>query len=127
MKDTYNKLLDLDEETEQLILKTIDKYRGQASTLENALGSLILGQHYGWRVLKIVHTPATYKKYENILGVEFKNVCDEITSKGDSRSVGYAISKKLGSFWAIITGKTKIPDKGVIDSPEKVVQFYVKY
>ena len=120
MKDTKKIILELDEETEQLIIKSIKDYRGVGTTLESALGSLIIGQHFGWRVLKMLHNPATYKKYEKILGIEYKDVCLEITDMGKKKSIGYAISEKLGSFWAIITGKEKIPDKGVIESPEKV-------
>ena len=122
MKDTKKIILELDEETEQLIIKSIENYRGVGTTLESALGSLIIGQHFGWRVLKMLHNPATYKKYEKILGIEYKDVCLEITDMGKKKSIGYAISEKLGSFWAIITGKKKIPDKGVIESPEKVIR-----
>jgi hypothetical protein len=118
--DPNRKLLDLDKETEQRILKALDDFKGLGTTMESAVGALIIGQYFGWRVLKLLHNPATYRKYEKILGIEFKTVCPEITEAGKAKSIGYAITEKLNSFWAVITGKKKFADKGVIDSPEQV-------
>jgi hypothetical protein len=118
--DTKRKLLDLDEETEQRILKALDNFQGLGTTMESALGALIIGQYFGWRVLKLLHNPATYRRYEKALGIEFKALCPEITEAGKKKSIGYAITEKLGSFWAVITGKRKVADKGMIKSPEEV-------
>jgi hypothetical protein len=120
--DAKRKLLVLDEETEQRILQSLDDFRGLGTTMESALGALVLGQYFGWRVLKLLHNPATYRKYEKVLGVEFKAVCPDITELGERKSIGYAITQALGSFWAVITGKRKFADKGVIGSPEEVQQ-----
>lgn len=124
MKEDTNmpgrRLLDLDPETEQHILKSLDEFKGIATTVESALGALIVGQYFGWRILKIIHNPTTYRNYEKVLGVEFKELCPEITEMGKKKSIGYAITEKLGSFWAVITGKLKIADKGMIACPEQV-------
>jgi len=120
MTDNKLKLLELDEETEQRILEKMEDFQGMGSTLESALGALVLGQYFGWRVLKLMHNPATYRHYEKVLGIEYKNVCPEITELGKQKSVGYAITEKLGSFWAVIMGRRKVPDKGLITSEEEV-------
>ncbi|GAB6142287.1 hypothetical protein JCM14076_30160 [Methylosoma difficile] len=120
MENNPKKLLVLNEETEQIILQQIREFRGIGNTLESALGALILGQYFGWRVLKLIHNPATYRRYEKVLGVQFKDVCPEITEFGKKKSVGYAITEKLGSFWAVIMGKRKVEGKGMIDSEEEV-------
>lgn len=120
MVDDPKKLLVLDEETEQIILKQMREFRGNGSTLESALGALVMGQYFGWRVLKLMHNPSTYRRYEKVLGIEFKDVCEEITELGKRKSVGYAITEKLGSFWAVIMGKRKVPDKGLIANQEEV-------
>lgn len=120
MKDNPKNLLVLSEEQEQIILKNMREYSGIGTTMESALGSLIMGQYYGWRVLKILHNPATYRKYEKVLGVEFKDVCPEITEFGKKKSIGYAITEKLESFWAVVMGKRKVEDKGKIASEEEV-------
>lgn len=120
MTDNPKKLLVLDEETEQIILQQLKDFRGIGTTMESALGALIMGQYFGWRVLKLMHNPATYRRYEKILGIEFKDVCQPITELGKKKSVGYAITEKLGSFWAVIMGKRKVPEKGLIESQEEV-------
>lgn len=123
MKDESEKILRvlvLDDETEQRILQNMKEFRGVGTTLESALGALVLGQFFGWRVLKILHNPATYRKYEKVLGIEFKNLCPEITEFGQKKSIGYAITEKLGSFWAVVMGKRKVADKGLIDNQAEV-------
>jgi hypothetical protein len=120
MTDNPKKLLVLDEEAEQIILQQMREFRGIGTTLESALGALILGQYFGWRVLKLLHNPATYRRYEKALGIEFKNVCPEITELGKKKSIGYAITEKLGSFWAVVMGKRKVPEKGMIANKEEV-------
>lgn len=116
------RLLDLDEATEQVILQHMDDFRGIATTLESALGALVIGQYFGWRVLKLIHNPATYRRYEKVLGIDFKDVCPEITKTGERKSVGYAITKALGSFWAVIMGKRKVPEKGLIADEAEVAR-----
>ncbi len=116
------KILMLDEETEQIILQQMKEFRGVGTTLESALGALVMGQYFGWRVLKILHNPGTYRRYEKALGIEFKNVCPEITELGKQKSIGYAITEKLGSFWAVVMGKRKVPEKGMIANQEEVKQ-----
>ncbi|MCB1935489.1 MAG: hypothetical protein KDF59_06070 [Nitrosomonas sp.] len=120
MTDNPKKLLILDEADEQTILQHLREYRGIGTTMESALGALIIGQYFGWRVLKLLHNPATYRKYEKVLGVEFKKVCPEITELGKKKSIGYAITEKLGSFWAVVMGKRKVPEKGMIANKDEV-------
>lgn len=120
MTDNPKKLLVLSEEDEQTILQHMKEFRGVGTTLESALGALILGQYFGWRVLKLLHNPATYRIYEKVLGIEFKNVCPEITELGRKKSIGYAITEKLGSFWAVVMGKRKVADKGKIGDQSEV-------
>jgi hypothetical protein len=120
MIDNPKKLLVLDEETEQIILQHIRDFRGLGTTIESSLGALVVGQYFGWRVLKLMHNPATYRKYEKALGVEFKDVCPEITELGKKKSIGYAITEKLESFWAVVMGKRKVEGKGEIASEEEV-------
>ncbi len=130
MKDEIGKiekLLVLDDETEQRILQNMKEFRGVGTTLESAVGALVFGQFFGWRVLKILHNPATYRKYEKVLGIEFKSVCPEVTEFGQKKSIGYAITEKLGSFWAVVMGKRKVADKGLIDNQAEVEKHVAKH
>ena len=107
------KLLDLDPEVEQQIIKSIEEYRGQGPVLGSALGALIVGQHYGWRVLKMFHNQSTYSKYEKILGIKFAELCDERT-KLSRKSIGLAVADKICSFWAVVRGEVKVENKGML-------------
>lgn len=127
MTDIPKKLLSLSEKDEQKILQHMKEFRGVGTTLESALGALVIGQFFGWRVLKLMHNPATYRKYEKVLGIEFKEVCKEITEFGEKKSIGYAITKKLGSFWAVVMGKRKVADKGKIGNQSEVEQHVVDH
>ena len=120
LPESERKLLDLDPETEQRILQALDDIQGMGTTIESALGALVIGQYFGWRVLRLMHNPATYRKYEKVLGIKFQEHCLPITAIGKQRSIGYAITEAIGSFWAVIMGKRKVTDKGVIESPEVV-------
>lgn len=106
-------LLNFQPKTEAIVAESIARFTGQATTLESALGALIVGQHYGWRVLKMLHNPSTYRKYEKILGIRFEDVCHERTQL-TRKSVGMQIADKLQSFWAVARGKKRVPDKGML-------------
>jgi len=88
----------------------IAKYRGDLGDLESALGMLRLGQQYGWRVMYLIHSKATIRKYERILGILVK---DEMPDEGPSsiRVPAFNIIKKLGNFWKVVSGETKIEGK----------------
>lgn len=129
METNRRKLFDLNlsEEQEQILLQNIKEFRGVGNTLESALGALIMGQYFGWRVLKILHNPLTYRRYEKILGLKFQGVCPEKTEYSETKSVGYAITQKLGSFWAVVMGKRKVEDKGLIENQAEVEKHVAKH
>jgi hypothetical protein len=110
-------LINLDKEQEQQVEQAIKQFRGRLSVIEMSVGALVIGQRYGWRVLKLVHSPMTIKKYEKVLGLKFTEVCPERTEL-THKSVGLAIADKLGSFWAVATGKKKVKGKDEIGNKE---------
>ena len=95
-------------ELDQIIKNAAHNYLGQLKTLESAIGALIIGQLYGWRILRIIHGSNTYIRYEKIFGEEFKfkDYCDD---KGvlARRSVGMSLADSIKSFWKVATGKHK--------------------
>lgn len=92
----------------------IAKFVGDIGELESALGMLRVGQQYGWRVMYLIHSKATIRKYEEILGISVK---EEFPEEGPSamRNNGYRLFKKLGNFWKIVSGEQKIEDKRQVD------------
>lgn len=109
----------LSDEQNKAIDNGIRTYRGHGPTLESALGAVMMGHMLGWRYLKLMHSPATYRKYERLLGIKFEEIC---TERGElaHKSVGMQIADKLNSFWAVATGKRKVKDKSRIASEEEI-------
>lgn len=100
----------LTEEQNKALTETCDNFRGQITTLSAALGAIHVGHIYGWRVLKIIHSPATLKKYEQIIGLKYEEICPE-TTENSMRNVGYRVSQKIGAFWKVVLGQVKVENK----------------
>jgi len=93
-------------------------YKGDGRVLASALGALSLGRMYGWRVLAIVESEPTIRKYQVVLGVKFKDVLPE-RGLYAYKSFGLKVADKFDSFWSIVQGRGagKIPrsDKILIE------------
>lgn len=108
-------LLDLDRETEEQLCTSIAHFQGVGTTLESALGALVMGQHFGFRALRMLHNPSTYRKYEEILGIKFHEHCPDETTLS-TKMTGMRIAHQLGKFWDIVMGREKVDGKGVLDN-----------
>ena len=64
----------------------------------------------GWRAAFVMHNQATIKKYEQITGVKFRDVCEPETELS-KKFAGYAVARKLSSLWKAIRGEESIPDR----------------
>ncbi len=108
------KRLQLHPDTEEIIRNAVTSFEGISTTLESAIGALIFGQFYGWRVLRIVHSSSTYNKYEKILGIKFTDICaPETDGIGPLAkwNFGYRYADKINSFWKVATGKDRPKDE----------------
>lgn len=99
--------------------KAVAGFSGSLEELEKAIGMLVLGYHFGWKVLLLVHSKRTIRKYEKILGIEIKEFFD---AEGPSakRSMGLDLAKKIGNFWQVVSGDIKVENRREIedvDSP----------
>lgn len=95
------------QQTKKIIDKAIKDYRGQVPTLEAAIGSLLVGQKLGWKVLYLVHDKRTIKKYEDILKVNFRGILPEAGPLAH-KSLAYMTVEKLSNFWKAVKGETPI-------------------
>lgn len=86
--------------------KAFASYTGTFDELEAALGMLHLGHHIGWKPLVLIHNKRTIRKYEEILGIDIREM---FPPEGPSvhRSIGYKIAKKIGNFWKAVSGEIK--------------------
>lgn len=106
-----------DEQRQQLLdiqETAIAAFEGQLDELESALGMLTMGHHFGWKVLYLIHSKKTIRKYEDILGIKIRDIFPE---KGPSsyRSYGLNLAEKIGNFWKVAGGDIKIPDRRKVD------------
>lgn len=98
------------QQLQEIELEAMGRFHGVADELESAIGFLRLGMQIGWKPLAIIHSKRTFKKYEDILGINARELFDEETPASD-RCSGYFIAKKLNSFWKIVNGEKKIEHK----------------
>ena len=63
-----------------------------------------MGHHMGWKVLYLLHSKTTIRKYEEILGIKIRDLFPE---EGPSayRSRGLRIAKAASNFWKVISGE----------------------
>lgn len=96
----------------KLIDKSITKFHGNSEELQNAIGALMLGRKTGWRVLFLIHSPKSIKKYEHILGIKFREIMPEVGPKAKD-SMAWKIAQTVTNFWKLVKGElpdTRTPD-----------------
>ena len=95
--------------------KAIANFKGQLDELESALGMLRMGHHFGWKVLYLIHSKRTIRKYETILGdIKIRDLFPE-TGPSSYRSYGLAYADKYPNFWKVVSGEFKILDRKKIE------------
>ena len=98
-----------DRPTDKRILEIVEKacfeFTGDCGILEAAIGALFWGRVVGWQPLRLMHTGRTFKKYEEILGIKFKDELDATTDQSE-RMHGYRMMKKIGKFWQAVSSGT---------------------
>jgi hypothetical protein len=77
-------------------------FKGQFPELESAIGMLFTGRKVGWKVLYLVHSKSTIRKYEEILGIKVREFFPEVGPLAH-KSVGWMIAQKLSNFWKEVT------------------------
>lgn len=95
-------------EIKQMIFDASQNYHGQMDDLYQAVGMLVVGRFYGWRVMRIAGTRSNWKTASRIFG-DLKTLMEEREEFAD-RSLGLKMADELGRYWEIIRGQEKIPD-----------------
>ncbi len=99
---------------EEIEAAAIANFEGQVDELESALGMLRMGHHWGWKILYIIHSKRTIRKYEAILDIRIRDEFDE-TGPSSYRSQGFRIVEALSNFWKAIGGEAKIENRKIVD------------
>lgn len=94
-----------DEKLMAVINQAIDKFRGDSSQLESAIGAAILGQRVGWKVLMLIHSRSTLKNYSKILGVADIRKLMPATGPLSHRSLAWRVVEGTKNFWKVVRGE----------------------
>ena len=96
------------QETKKIIDIAIQKFHGQLTDLEGAIGTFLVGQKMGWKILYLAHDRRTLKKYEKILDVDFREV---LPGEGalSHKSYAWQAMQKISNFWKAVKGEITIP------------------
>lgn len=96
----------------------VASFSGSLEELEKALGMLMIGYQFGWKVLLLVHSKRTIKKYEKILDIDIKEF---FPAEGSSakRSMGLDLAKQIGNFWQVVSGDIKVDNRREIEDMDQ--------
>ena len=79
-------------------------FKGDLHELEPAIGFMFTGYYYGWKVLHVIHSKKTVRKYEAILGFSIKDLFEAEGPYADKCN-GWRAIKKISNFWKVINGE----------------------
>jgi hypothetical protein len=89
---------------EEVASEAVKKFKGNANTLESAIGSMYVAKAYGWKVIYLVHDKKTIRKYEQILNIDFRESFPEEGPQAQ-RSVAFEAVQKVSNFWKAVKGE----------------------
>lgn len=92
----------------------VARFSGSLEELEKAIGMLMIGYHFGWKVLLLVHSKRTIRKYEQILDINIKEFFPA-EGKSATRSMGLDLAKQIGNFWQVVSGDIKVENRRDIE------------
>lgn len=83
--------------------KVTKDYSGDISKLEHAIGAYLVGRQFGWKIMLLVHDRKTIAKYEDILGLDFRELPD--VGEYAHKSWAWQAMDKVSNFWKAVRGE----------------------
>lgn len=93
-----------DEQLVELINKAIKRFVGNTDALASAIGYLMVGRKFGWRVMYFMHSQSTVRKYEKILGIRSEDYMPE-EGPFARKAYAYQALKSVSNFWKAVKGE----------------------
>ena len=90
----------------EVIKGAMERFYGNFDELESAIGMYMVGHYVGWKVLVLVHSKRTIRKYEEILQIVVREEFPEEGAEAP-RSVALSIAKTVSNFWKVVSGEDK--------------------
>ena len=88
----------------ELMNKAVKKYSGDSRKLVNAIGYLVIGRNFGWKIMLLMHDRKSIKAYEEILAIDSKAVMPEIGPMA-KKSIAWEAVQKVTNFWKAVKGE----------------------
>lgn len=99
----------------RLSLPTDELGTHSLKNIEGAIGALFVGQHFGLRMLRILHTSKTLRQYEQFYGAPLETLVPQHGTQID-RSLAWMIIVNGKQYWDAVARKFKIDGKDLIDT-----------
>lgn len=96
-----------DEELMQKIEEVTSGFQGDISHLYEAVGMIVVGRLFGWRVMRLVSARRAWPDAIKLFG-DPKQLMPE-RGKYAYKSVGLKIVDELGEYWDVIKRKKSMP------------------
>jgi hypothetical protein len=92
-----------DEELIQKIDDVTKDYKGQIDHLAEAVGLIVLGRLFGWKVMRLVCSRRSWMLASRLFGDPKELMIDR--GKYANKSVGLRLVDQVGGYWDLINGK----------------------
>jgi hypothetical protein len=95
------------------IVQTASEYHGFINEFYEAVGMVVVGKLFGWRVMRLVSSRRCWIEATKIFGDPKKMMPER--GKFAYRSVGLGIVDKMGGYWDVISGRGNRDDLSISD------------
>jgi hypothetical protein len=92
---------------ERISLKSMETGVHDFGIVEGAIGALFVGQYYGLRILRILHSSKTLRQYEQFLGAPFEVLIPQHGVFID-RSFAWGIVQGVRHYWDLVARKVRL-------------------
>jgi hypothetical protein len=104
-----------DEKLNEKIEEVTKSYKGDISHLYEAVGMIVIGRLFGWRVMRLASGRRVWADATKLFG-DPKELMQE-KERYYGKSVGAAIVDKMGNYWEVVKRHQAMPvqDKRIIE------------
>lgn len=94
----------------KIVDDAIERYHGDCTVLETAVGALLVGRIIGWKPLFVIHANPTIKRYEQVLQVSFREVLPDVGRRAD-KSLAWRVVEAGKHFWDVV--RARVPGRSL--------------
>lgn len=103
----------------EIIDSSIENFKGDLTELAKAIGMLAIGRKFGWKVVYLIHSKKTIKKYEKILGIDLRETIVDVGPRAE-KSYAWKAMQKVTNFWKAVSGEIPgIRSPNTVDAKKK--------